>query len=63
LLTILAGVFILAGLIVGFVSLISTSSGGDAGNGFWIAASLIGAAFCVYVAAQIVHIRALLAKK
>jgi len=53
----------IVGGIVGFKALGAKLAGDDPGIGFWIAGCLIGAAFWFYLIAQLVHIRALLAKK
>jgi len=62
-LMVIAALFAGAGFLVGLISLLAVVAAEDAGNGFWIAAALIGVAFWICLLAQIVHIRALLAKK
>ncbi|MGA9451773.1 MAG: hypothetical protein WBW41_10595 [Verrucomicrobiia bacterium] len=62
-LQIVAGLFALAAFIVAFVAVFNAVSSEDAGDGFIIAGALLGAAVWFYLIAQIVHIRALLAKK
>jgi hypothetical protein len=58
-----AGFFAVAGFIVGLVAIVSMKSGEDATGSFILAGSLIGVALWFYLIAQIVHIRALLARK
>ena len=59
----MAGFFAVAGFIVGLVAIVSMKSGEDATGSFILAGSLIGVALWFYLIAQIVHIRALLARK
>jgi len=58
-----AGFFAVAAFIVGLAAIVSMKSGDDATGSFILAGSLIGLALWFYLIAQIVHIRALLAKK
>jgi len=62
-LQIVAGLFALAAFIVAFVAVFNAVSGQDAGDGFIICGALLGVALWIYLVSQIVHIRALLAKK
>ena len=57
-----AGLFALAAFLVAFQALYTMVAGEDAGSGFIIAGGLLCVAGWLYHVAQIVHIRALLAK-
>ena len=62
-LTLLSILFALAGLIAGLVGLSKSISGESGTLGYVCAAGLIAVALCFFLIAQIVHIRALLAKE